>query len=95
MGYELAKVLGERVIIVAGSWFAGLAEASPVIGYHTIARSEEQGGPVSPRKSRLTVSVDKNNRTTRAVIFIIEIDTVGVFLTYTNVWQENLLSRFG
>jgi hypothetical protein len=87
MCYQLAQVFGEGVIVVACCWLAGSAETSAIIGYYTMTGVQEHRKLFLPGGSTEWVSVDKDHRVSRAMIFVIKIDVTGVFFSDSNVWH--------
>src|SRR5882762_4816588 len=84
--HHLVQVLGEGVVVVARCRLAGLAEPSAVIGDDTVPRSQKRWNLLLPRGGIQWISMDKDDGVARAMIFIVEIDVTGVFLTDINVW---------
>jgi len=80
------QVLGEGVVVVARGWLAGLAETSAVIGDDPVTCSQKDRDLLLPRSTAQRISVNKNNRVTRAMVLIIEIDVAGVFRTNRSEW---------
>src|SRR6266853_100513 len=85
--HELVQVLGEGVVVVTRCWLAGFAEPSAVIGDDAVPLSEKLWDLLLPRSTAQWIPVDQNYGVTRAVIFVVEIDLAGVFLTDINVWH--------
>src|SRR5664280_3020094 len=85
--HEFVQVLSEGVVVVAGSWLAGLAESSAVIGDDTVSRRQKRCDLLLPGSATQWISVNKNNRVTRAMVLIIEIDVAGVFRTDRSEWH--------
>ena len=81
------QVLGEGVVVVADSWLAGLAESSAVIRDDTVSRRQKRCDLLLPGSATQWISVNKNNRVTRAMVLIIEIDVAGVFRTDRSEWH--------
>ena len=81
------QVLGEGVIVVAGGGLAGLAKSSAIIGDDTMTRSQKRRALLLPGSAAQRISVDKDNRLTRAVVLVVEIDVAGVFLPDSDVWH--------
>ena len=83
------QVLGEGVVVVAGSWLAGLAESSAVIRDDTVTRRQKRCDLLLPGGAAQWISVDKDNGVTRAMVLIIEIDVAGVFRTDRSEWHRD------
>src|ERR1019366_508404 len=86
---EFVQVLGEGVVVVADSWLAGLAEPSAVIRDDTVSRLQKRGDLLLPGSTTQWISVNKDNRVTRAMVLIIEIDVAGVFRTDRGEWHRD------
>src|ERR1700735_1371841 len=91
MRHELVQVLREGVIVVTGCLLRGLTESSAIISNDTVTRSQKHCGLLLPGSAAQRITVDQNDRLTRAVVLIIEIDVAGVFLSDSNVWHKLLL----
>jgi hypothetical protein len=50
-------------------------------------RSKKRCGLLLPGSTAQRISVDKYNRLTRAVVFLVEIDIAGVLLPDSDVWH--------
>src|ERR1700679_4281656 len=98
MRHELVQVLGKGVIVVTDCWLAGLAETSAIIGNDAVTRSQKHRGLLLPGSAAQRISVDQDNRLTRAVVLavvlIVKIDVAGVFFPDSNVWHKLLLGAF-
>ena len=73
-GDQLVKILCKRVVVLAGGWLAGLAEASAVVGNDSVTRIKENGNLLLPRRTAQWVSVDQNNWLARAMVFVVKLD---------------------
>src|ERR1700736_1940492 len=85
---QFVQVFGEGVVVVACCWLAGFAEPSAVIGDDAVSGAQKNRHLFLPRSTAQWISVNQDNRLTRAVVLIIEIDIVRVFLTDSNVWHR-------
>jgi glutamate synthase domain-containing protein 3 len=68
------EVLGEGVVVVAGSWLAGVAETAAVISNDALAGGEEDGNLFLPGGAAERISVDENDGIAGAVVLIIKVD---------------------
>src|ERR1700721_2229534 len=91
MRHELVQVLGEGVIVGTACWLTGLTESSAIIGNDTVTRSQKYCGLLLPGSAAQRITVDQDDRLTRAVVLLVEIDVAGVFLPDSNVWHKFLL----
>src|SRR5713226_2952782 len=87
MCQEFVEILGEGVVVVPGCRLAGLAESPAVVGDNTAPGSKEHRNLLLPGGSAQRISVDEDDRVTRAVIFVIEFNVGGVFVRDINVWH--------
>ena len=87
MCHELVEILGEGVVVVTCYWLAGLAKPSAVVGDDTVTRSEKHWDLLLPGSTAQRISMDQDYGITRAMIFIVEFDLAGIFLTDINVWH--------
>ena len=81
------EILGERVVVVARGWLAGLAETSAVIGNDAVPCVQKNWHLLLPRSTAQRISMDKYYSITRAMIFVIEFDVCGVFFPDICVWH--------
>src|ERR1700691_2931014 len=89
--HEFMQVLGEGVVVVAAGRLTRLAEAPAIVGNHTVTRGQQHRGLLLPGRTAQWISVDQDNRPTRAVVLIINFNVAGVFLSYRNVWHRIFL----
>src|SRR6266852_4386955 len=57
------------------------------IGDDTVAGSQKRRDLLLPRSTAQWISVDKDYGVTRSMIFIVEFDVTGVFLTDIHIWH--------
>lgn len=81
------KIFGESVVVVPSCWLAGFTEPSPVVRDNAMPGIQKYRNLLLPRGSAQRISVDKDNRITRAMIFVIQFDVGGVFFRDINVWR--------
>jgi hypothetical protein len=81
------EVLCERVVVVAGGWLAGLAEAPAVIGNDSVTSIQEDRDLLLPRSTAQRVPVDENDRLARAMVFVVKVDVARIFFSDCNVWH--------
>src|SRR6202035_2944308 len=74
VGNQLVKILCECVVVVADGRLAGLPEASTVISDDPVTCSEKYGRLPLPRRAAQWVSVNQNDRLSRAVVFVVKLD---------------------
>ena len=85
--HEFVQVLGEGVVVVAAGGLARLAEPSAIVGDDAVTRGQKRRGLLLPGSAAQRISVDKDNRLTRAVVLVVEIDVAGVFLPDSDLWH--------
>src|SRR5258708_21701906 len=71
---KFVQVLGERVVVIAGGWLAGLAESPAVVGDHAVACFQKNGHLLFPGGAAEWISVNQNNGLAGAVVLIIKVD---------------------
>src|SRR6266404_6857600 len=86
---QFVQVLGEGVVVVTDGWLAGFAESPPIISDDPVSCVQKNRHLFLPRRTAQRISVNQDQRLTRAMGFIIEIDVARVFLTDSNVRHYN------
>src|SRR5271157_2074227 len=87
MGDQLAEVLRERIVVVAGGRLAGLAEASAVVGNDPVTRFQKNRYLLLPGSTAQRVSVYQDDGLARAVILIVKIEFTRIFFSNRSVWH--------
>src|ERR1039458_2962141 len=87
--HKFVQVLGEGVVVVADSRLAGLAEPSAVIRDDTVSRLQKRCDLLLPGSATQWISMNKDNRVTRAMVLLIDIDVAGVFRTDRSEWHRD------
>ena len=82
---QFVQILGECVVVVARCWLTGFAESSAVVGDDAVSCVQKNRDLFFPRSTAQWISVNQDNRLTRAVVFIVEIDVARVFLADSHV----------
>src|SRR5262249_21057176 len=78
---QAAQVVGERVVVITTGRLAGLAEAASFVGDDPIAALEKDGHLLVPRTTTEWIAVDEDDRSARAVVFVVQVDRSRVLLT--------------
>ena len=84
---DFVKILGKSVVAVARGRLAGFPESPTVIGDYAMTRGQKRGGLLLLGCAVQWIPVDQNDRSTRTVVLIIQIDIAGVFLPDGYVWH--------
>ncbi len=85
---KLMKILTERIIVVASSGFAGLAEAPPGVCDYSITCVEEYRELLLPASPAQRVSVNQDDWFARSMIFIVEVNIPRVLFPNGDKWQN-------
>src|SRR6516225_6484995 len=75
---EGMQVGGERVVVVPGGGLAGLAEPAPVVGDHAAPGPEQYRDLLVPGAAAERVTVNEHDGRAGAVVFVVDLDVVGV-----------------
>jgi len=89
---ELVQILGEAVVIVAGSGLAGFSKPATVISDYTVSGSEQRGNLLLPGGAVQRVSMDENHWISAAVILVIQFDVGRILFSDIDVRHGKLLS---
>ena len=73
------EIGGEGIVVVTGTWLAGPAKATTVVGDHAMARRQKSSGLLFPGIAVERPAMNEHDRQTGAVILVIEFDRGGVF----------------
>jgi hypothetical protein len=82
---ELMKIFGKSVVVIARPGLARLTESPAVIRNHPIASINKHRHLFFPRATAQRIPVDQYNWFTRTIVFVMQFDICGVFLTNCDV----------
>src|SRR5204862_3348281 len=85
--------VGEGVVVISGCRLAGLAKAAPVVGDHPVTMLQQHWDLLMPGTATEWVAMDQDDRPSRAVVFVVQVDRARVLLADLDV-RHSFLLRF-